>query len=530
MLRFRVGIADETLLQHGVTHLVEHLTLSALPRDGSVDFNGYTTLNTTTFAAGGERAAVRSFVARVCDALQSLPIERLPDEISVLKTEAAQRPPNMVEKALLRRFGATGYGLSWFEELGFDRLTPEDVQAHVATYFNADNAVLVLSGSPQGFRAELPRGEAHPVPEVEPVAEPGWMWSGDDRTIGLSWLTERSPAAGAFGRCLERRLTERVRHDKALAYGVSYGSERTGSLSHNMLACPVLPEAAQETVDETQALLQQLADQPVTRQELTSDRKQMMRFAEGAGPAVGGWLDRAADEWLYNRTITQPAEVVAATQRVTPADVTAIAEQALASKFLLIPSETTAGDLPEAKVPGGTPIEAPVHSARSKLSGTDEQRLAVGTDGMTWDGFGESSTYRWTDLAAWAYYENDYRVYIATDGRTLTIEPETWKAHARLLGVLDQYAPRDRRVDFGKWESAPSTAPSGRNPLSTGVNVVLGVFAALFLVTTFSFIGDFAKTPSGDLAANVLVSLVITAAFGVAPGRAALAYWRRRRG
>src|SRR5689334_15677245 len=118
-LRFRSGTADETLPTHGINHIVEHLALSTVDRT-SVGFNGWVGLTSTTFAARGERAAVKAFIARVCDALTDLPVARLEDELRVLKTEAAERGTSMIDEMLRQRFGAASYGLSWYREFALE--------------------------------------------------------------------------------------------------------------------------------------------------------------------------------------------------------------------------------------------------------------------------------------------------------------------------------------------------------------------------------------------------------------------------
>jgi zinc protease len=71
-LMFRVGQADETAATRGITHLVEHLAISAV---GSREFpfNGMVGLTKTIIEARGEPREVGDFLNAICRALGALP-------------------------------------------------------------------------------------------------------------------------------------------------------------------------------------------------------------------------------------------------------------------------------------------------------------------------------------------------------------------------------------------------------------------------------------------------------------------------
>jgi zinc protease len=110
-LTFRVGMADETLAISGITHLIEHLTLYPIGRDGApVRFHGQVDDLTTTFVATGAPADVAVFLEQVCRHLHALDPARLPAEREILKLEAGSHHGG--DGAALRywRFGPRTYG------------------------------------------------------------------------------------------------------------------------------------------------------------------------------------------------------------------------------------------------------------------------------------------------------------------------------------------------------------------------------------------------------------------------------------
>src|SRR3954452_7790451 len=113
-LVFRVGRADETMHQGGITHLVEHLALPVSP-DPNVEFNGVVTPTNTHFWATGPKAETLRFITELCERITSLPWERLQRERRILQTETSSWSPSRVEYALSLRFGPAGYGLPGYE-------------------------------------------------------------------------------------------------------------------------------------------------------------------------------------------------------------------------------------------------------------------------------------------------------------------------------------------------------------------------------------------------------------------------------
>ena len=81
-LMFACGTRDESFLTIGVTHLVEHLVMSTLPRVHH-DRNASVDLTTTSFYATGRPDQVVAFLRGVCEGISAAPVDRLAQEAGI---------------------------------------------------------------------------------------------------------------------------------------------------------------------------------------------------------------------------------------------------------------------------------------------------------------------------------------------------------------------------------------------------------------------------------------------------------------
>lgn len=458
MLRFRSGRADETLRTNGVNHVIEHLALSTIDRR-SVSFNGWVSLLTTTFVAQGERADVKSFVAQVCDALHNLPLDRLAGELRVLKTEAAQRPSTTVDALLRCRYGASGYGLSWYREFGFDTLTAHDVQAHAREWFTADNAVLMLTGSPRGWSLELPAGAAKPIPEAaEVVHGPGVARRSDTGVLGATWLTERVPASATHTRLVEKRVIEHLRHDEALVYSVGTNNERAGAKSHVSLASEALKDHRRQAASAFERVLHDTTTKPFTKAELQADQKlarQSLRTPNSA--ATMGWLDRASEELLRNGEVTQPADVVARGLRVTLDEVQECAESMRDSLLLSLPNDANVTIYQAIEKPKTPVLAGKTYYAQQGVPKT-APRLVIGDAGISLLKNDDVLSLYWRDLVGVMSLNDGTRVLIAKDASSIQVRRRGWLRPEHVIKMID--ARLDSAVVI-PLDEADRTAPTG---------------------------------------------------------------------
>ena len=226
-LIFRTGRIDETLVNGGINHIVEHLALYPFePR--RYDLNGTVTELTTSFYASGTRDDVEAVLSGVCAHLEALPMDRLDAERRVLETEARRGGGSFAGTASAR-FGARGAGVIDWPELGIRGLTGEAVEAWARERFTAGQAVGWMTRPPSdGLRLPLSAGARLPIPAAEPLTAlrtPSHITS-DERFIGCSMLAPRSmPLYIAIQLFLSRGFS-RLRTDLGLAYTVSQSSDR----------------------------------------------------------------------------------------------------------------------------------------------------------------------------------------------------------------------------------------------------------------------------------------------------------------
>jgi hypothetical protein len=113
------------------------------------------------------------------------------------------------------RLGPCGPGLLRWPAVDPELLTADEVRAHLARYFNADNAVVTLTAPPpQGLRLPLPVGP--PVTHAESPLAPssGPSWYADEVTapgIALSATSGQWRSCDAIARDPGRRAAPTVR-------------------------------------------------------------------------------------------------------------------------------------------------------------------------------------------------------------------------------------------------------------------------------------------------------------------------------
>src|SRR5687768_17095636 len=126
-LVFGVGRRDETFVQGGVTHLVEHLAMRAVGRT-AIESNASVDLTSTEFLASGSPDRVAAFLRAVCRALADLPTDQLAVEADVLRAEGGTVAAPPVALLLGELYGTTGAGLASAQEPALLSLDPAAVR------------------------------------------------------------------------------------------------------------------------------------------------------------------------------------------------------------------------------------------------------------------------------------------------------------------------------------------------------------------------------------------------------------------
>src|SRR6202046_1808076 len=361
MLTFRVGRFDETLPSSGITHLVEHLTLSG-PDQPGYEFNAEVSGRFTTFFMEGPAPSnVASFVARVCRGLAADHSSRLEQEKRVLRTEAASRGgPGALGSCLIERYGATGPGLVGYQEYGLRKLTWEQVAAWRDLWFVAGNAVLcVLGEMPAGLHIELPPGRPPEMPVLHPCDIPLPCFSVTGRGgIGMSLIGPGLLVSSVTLSVLQQRLTTELRHDRGLSYSVALAGEYLDAgLRHAWVAADALPEQAPMAAHVMLGTFEKLADGGASAEEIADYSRRLQDiYASPAGPAL--IVRRHAENILTGRPAREPAETLGVVGGLTGEALGAEARDLYASMIVATPRLLPAVAGRMERAPGWSPARA----------------------------------------------------------------------------------------------------------------------------------------------------------------------------
>ena len=302
MLMFRVGRADETLVDSGISHLIEHLALFGLGERTPYGYNGRVTGLTTEFGMTGTPEEVAEFVTSVTRSLANLPMARVRDETRVLRTEAAATAFGFIEDHLWLRYGATGHGLRRLPELAHLAPDAERIAAWAARSFNSGNAALVVSAEAlPALRVHLPAGSRQPRPSVRgipKIAYPAWFRGGGG-TVSLSCSMLRRDWISLAFDIAAARLRQDLRYERGMSYDVrSLYEPLDHERAHATIWATCLPEHAETARDRLVAMLGDVAGDGATPQE-------MQRMADGHRRQItdidAGW--NAAGYAAFNELI-----------------------------------------------------------------------------------------------------------------------------------------------------------------------------------------------------------------------------------
>lgn len=448
-LVFGVGARDETFRTIGVTHLVEHLVMSTLPRV-HYEHNAAVNLDTTEFHATGRPEHVVAFLATVCAAVADLPLERIEKEAGVLAAEGGQSTHPTAAALLRQRFGANGPGLAFWEGPGYDQLTADHVGAHVRTNFTRGNTVLTLTGPPpEGLRLPLPEGP-RPVRVAPPVVSgPGASWAaGPSPGAGLALLgPARDVGAMAAVRVLRERLITIARQE----HGISYDADDS--------SCDVDGERADRTIwldardgQEARAATilwetaVDLATTGPTTEELAFAAEGLRHFVEDPRAAEAELEDAA-----YARVLGRPhrtgAALLAAVEALTPAEVAATVAESLTTALLTVPEDVELdiglprGGCPRSdSAPRGREFR-PSRVARLLSRDARAARLVLGATGVTFvDPAGDAHHVEFADVVGMRVDE-DERLVFGRQGCVVPVSRALFGNVGPVVEALDRAVP-----------------------------------------------------------------------------------------
>lgn len=404
--------------------------------DATRNQNGFVGGVATGFLTMGQPSEVSSFFARICDALTSLPGDRLGNEKQVLAAENAARQYDFRSNLLTWRYGAAGYGLLGLPELGLQGATLEQLHDHAAQRFTSGNAILWLSGPPpDGLRLNLPHGTRQPLPSLVPVqlTYPSWFVDNGCGGVAAGAAVPRSYASSIFREVATRRLIKRLRMDQAVSYAPSVFYDPLDSdTAHLILYADSDKGRRAELTTAFGEVFKELG--AVDEAEVEAVRKQGLEHLTGSlapPPAERKMLElqRAAMDWVLGNeyeSLEQSADHLLA---VTLADVSAFGREVQVKAMLALPGEATVQPWFGEKAPLS---QAPVVKGR-KTQHVDApirgEQLVHGPDGVSivWPD-GSHVTVRYSDLAAALSYQDGGLHLIGSDAAAVMVEPSIWHA------------------------------------------------------------------------------------------------------
>jgi zinc protease len=355
----------------------------------------------------------------------------------VVGTEADSRgPAGAAGACLVERYGATGPGLAGYEEYGL--LKPD--WAQIADWrrrsFVASNAVLCIAGDiPAGLRIPLPEGAR---PEMEPLRPceldlPAYLVAGRGG-VGISLIADAGLASGAALAILQSRLTQQLRHQRSLSYQVTSASECLDPrLRHAWIAADALPDEVPMAAHVALTVLEELAADCATEQELADYVQQMRRACEALDTPWQLLLSQARSCLLRGK-IRDQAGMLRRAAALTSRDIAAAMTDLRRQMIVVTPQVLPAvqGRMPRLRA---MPV-ATVTGIRYPAQGASGS-LIIGADGVSLQGEPDLlATVRFDDLAALLRWNDGTQMLVGNDGFRIQLAAGDWNGADQALSDL----------------------------------------------------------------------------------------------
>lgn len=529
-LVFRTGRADETFARAGITHLVEHLALSAIGEQ-SYNVNGSVSGEVTSFSVEGDEDEVVDFLATVCARLHDLPADRFDAERTVLRTEESRRDPNLTAALFFLRYGSRSWGLLDCPEHALRAAGFEEVQAWAHARFVAGNAALLLSGPPpRGLRLPLPPGERIAQAPAVPLqqAMPAYVKRASN-LVGLSAVLEPGPATSAFARQVQRCFAQRLRGEQGVTYSVNGSADRVGpQRRHLTMVADTLPEQATQVVSTMLAELDRMAVEGVSSEDLAHDLDQLRRMSLQPLAAIG-LAHRQLIEHLHGDERPPVADAVRRVAALSAGDIAERAAAARDSSLWLIPQQATvpAGRFHAYEEWSRTRVTgAPFAPRRRPLTSVEPVSLVLGEDGATLVMPQDHCvTVHWSECVGLLAWSSGERGLFSSDGFRIVVDPVAWDRAVELITAIDRRVPASAVIPMGPSERAQQRiaagvapgwdpGPPGTNNFFMALTPLLRVAMLLAVAAVITFSLGTNLSSGSDAGSNVIAPRTITGADG----------------
>lgn len=421
-LIFRVGSADETLPERGLTHLVEHLALHG-QLSTTQHQNGATGSTITQFFVHGTQAQVVAFLNDVCAALRDLPTARLETEKSILQIEAQGRRSLPDDRVRSVRYGATALARTMYREIGAEIASVETVTAWAKRWFVRGNVVAWMTTEtiPSGPDLRLPDGPRQEWSTPPSVLDHRPVWfAGPAGIVLIESVVERSSAAHLFTSVLNRALLRELRVERGLSYsaGASY-EPLDAEKARIVIVADVAPEATAAMLEAVVGMLNSFREGRFAPGDIADARQiardEQLRLEESPEQRIGS----LAIDFLFGGQPWMLDELAAARDAVTEQELAEAARRFWDDAVWQTPIEPTTADGVVAAPPlGGTEVDG-----EKFINSITREYLVLGDHGVSVIAPGEVVTVLFDECVLAMQYADGGRVLIARAGVGVAIEP-----------------------------------------------------------------------------------------------------------
>ena len=450
---FRVGRADEPVIHGGMTHLAEHLFLTAIS-DSLDHSNGATGPYHVSFIVRGTPHDASKFLRDLCKTIENPRYGRIHQEANVLRTEEAGRGGGGLSiRMVALRTGYQGLGTLTLPE--FFMRAPDDAvrRAWIAEHFVAGNAAIAIAGElPDDLFVLLEPGPRKPAPPfaVTPGFDAPTVVLSSGPGVGVSFLVERNVATLAALHTFERHLRKALRVDRGLGYEVGsdylpIGPDR--AFANFWATC--LPASVRDVERVLLERLDDLCARGPTEEELAQQYDDFLRNM--ADPvSIPGRLQAHVHDVLLGAEPASPTELASQRRDLQSDRVAGALKKVRESMLLLVPPPGTRPQRPLKPYPG--PSLAPTGHGQSfafvkskrvapwkedhgiKLTIGDAGIAVERANGPRFVGVG------WSECVG-VVKERGVRNVLGRDGTLLSVHESDWKDGPYAINLVDRRAP-----------------------------------------------------------------------------------------
>jgi zinc protease len=445
-LVFRVGQLDEPPRWRGLTHLVEHLAIAAVPKS-YVEFNGETGPATTSFYATGTADEVATYLTTIAHCVTNWSAERVAAEQLVLQAEQCTRGVGGLASIAMRaRFGLSGYALMSQPEFGIlEELPPQIVRQWSNEWFHRGNAAVWVHGpapttlrlnalkSPEPHmhsrrpahlgtkRAQGPIRLMHPVSGVYAIAQ-----------------VPQSTALEALCVIVSDELFSRLREAQGISYSPSMCALTIdGNAALAVLQCDSKPEHAITVEYATVRILEEIAEGQISPEAITNCLNRLRRNAAVNTSTGLGEAKRAAESYLFNVPFVPIEQQLASPP--TAQEISEAAASVLYEAVWVTMDELNDRRIDTYELEDDEPVAGERHRS---LDGDDMTPvLIIGDEGVTIEREECIRSIRFDDLAVALVYLDRGVVLLSRSGRTMAIHPLWWEGISGQLESLISRLP-----------------------------------------------------------------------------------------